>query len=413
MKSLIDAAKEHGNPHRLILQLVMAQGGIRTSKMADVFQRICQACSLDTEITEDCTPDAICDALIESINPVLQPLDLTVGISRNFSLQDESYFVMLQDIDSYIFSARAVKELEPILRTSNYELWTCLICKNLVIVRRFSHHCHVCGTVMHNTCLNKMITLSNTAVACPGEALSGGRCINRFGVETLDSMVFDKAAPETISRPIEIVGVRGGTQILEDEDEEEATAEDMEEEENDVDKSASKTDKCSRKKSLNYMGLEESDQEGDDEEMVQGNNIEDNAEQENAQDSARNELETNEQYGEEMTKGGEDLDEGGGEDEDEQMGELEEIFAEHNIEDTFALTSSNQEKPVKAKKKIQSSAAKKSGDALDELFAEMEEEEEEDDNDEDDNDEDDNDEDDNDEDDNDEDDNDDDDDAEE
>uniref|UniRef100_A0AC35GS17 RING-type E3 ubiquitin transferase n=1 Tax=Panagrolaimus sp. PS1159 TaxID=55785 RepID=A0AC35GS17_9BILA len=368
MKSLIDAAKKHGNPHKLILQLVMARGGIRTSKIADVFQRICQACSLDTEITEDCTPDAIYEsyfvmyatksaakstkllifsdhekllfetwieimfvknpvqergeidaktALDACINSNIRPLQAEAFLNK---LEKDHIFQKLQETDSYIFSARAVKELEPILRTSDYEVWTCLICSNLVITRRFSHQCITCGTVMHNTCLNKMIKLSNTEVSCPGHLDNGGRCTNRFGIETLELMVFEKAAPETINQQIEIVGVRGG------------------------------------------------------------NNTEDNAEQENAQDSAENELETtDEQREEEMTEGGEDMDEGGEEEEDgdEQMGELEEIFAEHNVEDTFASTSSNQETPVKAKK--QSSAAKKSGDALDDLFAEMEEEEEDDD----------------------------------
>uniref|UniRef100_A0AC34F0F0 Phorbol-ester/DAG-type domain-containing protein n=1 Tax=Panagrolaimus sp. ES5 TaxID=591445 RepID=A0AC34F0F0_9BILA len=436
-----------------------------TSKIVDVFRSICDACSLETEIPETCTPDILSETLIESINPTLEPLDLSVGISSNYSVSDDKFLVMystsaftkssklfifsdheqklfqawiktmfvdnpfkergeldgttainvgtendirasqaeaflnkllkdnifrkLNDFNSYIFTPRAVMELQPRLRATEYDVPSCPICSNLVITRRFSHHCFICNTLIHSTCLQKMITLSTNVVACPGKINENIRCTNKYDLETLESLVFDTPASENINRPVEIVGVRGGT-LVPDSDQEMGEQDDNDSQEAILKGESNYEADEENRETINNVELERSDEEDDEEEETAEEEIvkdeendisesinnqieEDYEEPEEEDDEEELEGDNNEEQNQEqllaLNKDHEDNSEKG-------IEELEERFADHNFEASNPVkTSSIQKQPVQKKNELNIGKKRKSGDALDDLFDEIEDEE--------------------------------------
>lgn len=50
--------------------------------------------------------------------------------------------------------ARAISELEPVLRSEEFDLPVCAICKRIVAVKRFAHKCQ-CENLVHKTCISR------------------------------------------------------------------------------------------------------------------------------------------------------------------------------------------------------------------------------------------------------------------
>uniref|UniRef100_A0A914QLY9 Non-structural maintenance of chromosomes element 1 homolog n=1 Tax=Panagrolaimus davidi TaxID=227884 RepID=A0A914QLY9_9BILA len=94
MKSLLHVAEKHGNPHKVLLQLICQNGGIRLSKIVEVFQAICDAALTPTSIPEQCTIKTLSKALIKSINAVIEPMELKVAIATDYRFPDEQFLTL-------------------------------------------------------------------------------------------------------------------------------------------------------------------------------------------------------------------------------------------------------------------------------------------------------------------------------
>uniref|UniRef100_A0AC34GEK6 Uncharacterized protein n=1 Tax=Panagrolaimus sp. ES5 TaxID=591445 RepID=A0AC34GEK6_9BILA len=94
MKSLLHVAEKHGNPHKMLLQIICQIGGVRLSKIVEVFQAICDAALIPTSIPEQCTIESLSKALIKTINAVIVPLELKIAVTTDYRYPDEQYLTM-------------------------------------------------------------------------------------------------------------------------------------------------------------------------------------------------------------------------------------------------------------------------------------------------------------------------------